>query len=112
MIGRKADTIVSGGENISPAEIEAVLEAHPDVLEAGVVGLADPGWGEIVTAFVVARPGATLSADALREHCAGALAPYKLPKQVNLVSQPLPRTPSGKLLRRELGRIDTQAEAG
>ncbi len=68
--GRKADTIVSGGENVAPNEVEAVLEAHPDVLEAAVVGLADEQWGEAVTAIVVAREGATLDREALRAHCA------------------------------------------
>ena len=58
--GRKADTIVSGGENVAPAEVEAVLEAHPDVLEAAVLGRADERWGEAVTAIVVTRPGAVL----------------------------------------------------
>jgi o-succinylbenzoate---CoA ligase len=100
--GRKADTIVSGGENIAPAEVEAVLEAHPDVLEAAVHGRADPEWGEAVTAVVIARPGVLLDEQALREHCGRELAPYKVPKRIVLSSEPLPRTPSGKLLRREL----------
>jgi O-succinylbenzoic acid--CoA ligase len=100
--GRKADTIVSGGENVAPAEVEAVLEAHPDVLEAAVVGRPDARWGEAVTAIVLARPGRTLDGEALRAHCARRLAPYKVPKQVVLTVEPLPRTPSGKLLRREL----------
>src|SRR5207302_1797015 len=55
--GRQADTIISGGENVAPAEVEAVLEAHPDVLEAAVVGRSHPGWGESVTAIVVPRAG-------------------------------------------------------
>jgi O-succinylbenzoic acid--CoA ligase len=100
--GRVSDTIVSGGENVAPAEVEAVLEAHPQVLEAAVLGRADPQWGEAVSAIVVAREGAELDADELRAHCAVALAPYKVPKQVSLSSSPLPRTRSGKLLRREL----------
>ncbi|HEY3960037.1 MAG TPA: AMP-binding protein [Solirubrobacteraceae bacterium] len=100
--GRKADTIVSGGENVAPAEVEAVLEAHPDVLEAAVLGRPDEHWGEAVTAIVLARPGRTLDGEALRAHCAGLLAPYKVPKHVVLTGEPLPRTPSGKLLRREL----------
>jgi O-succinylbenzoic acid--CoA ligase len=100
--GRVADTIVSGGENVAPAEVEAVLEAHPQVLEAAVLGRADPRWGEAVSAIVVAREGAELDAEELRAHCAVALAPYKVPKQVSLSSSPLPRTRSGKLLRREL----------
>jgi o-succinylbenzoate---CoA ligase len=101
--GRKADTIVSGGENVAPAEVEAVLEAHPDVLEAAVLGRADERWGEAVTAIVVTRPGRVLEAEALRAHCARGLAAHKVPKQVSFVDQPLPRTRSGKLLRKELG---------
>jgi o-succinylbenzoate---CoA ligase len=100
--GRKSDTIVSGGENVAPAQVEAVLQAHPDVREAAVLGRADPRWGEAVTAIVVARPGSDPHPDALREHCARALAPYKVPKRFVITSDPLPRTPSGKLLRREL----------
>jgi O-succinylbenzoic acid--CoA ligase len=100
--GRKADTIVSGGENVAPAEVEAVLEAHPQVLEAAVLGRLDPRWGEAVTAIVVTRAGELLDVEQLRAHCAGALAPYKVPKQFVPVTEPLPRTRSGKLLRREL----------
>ncbi len=100
--GRKADTIVSGGENVAPVEVEAVLEAHPQVLEAAVLGRSDPQWGEAVTAIVVARVGAAPEPEELRAHCARALAPYKVPKRVVLSSEPLPRTRSGKLLRREL----------
>jgi O-succinylbenzoic acid--CoA ligase len=100
--GRKADTIVSGGENVAPAEVEAVLEAHPHVLEAAVLGRSDEQWGEAVTAIVIARPGETLEIEQLRKHCARALAPFKVPKQFVLAAEPLPRTRSGKLLRREL----------
>jgi O-succinylbenzoic acid--CoA ligase len=100
--GRKADTIVSGGENVAPSEVEAVLEAHLDVLEAAVVARPDEQWGEAVTAIVVARPGSTPDSETLRAHCVTSLAPYKVPKRVELRSEPLPRTRSGKLLRREL----------
>jgi O-succinylbenzoic acid--CoA ligase len=100
--GRAADTIISGGENVAPSEIEAVLEAHPAVLEAAVIGRPDPQWGEAITAIVIARPGAELREEPLREHCAASLAPYKVPKQIVLGHKPLPRTRSGKLLRREL----------
>jgi O-succinylbenzoic acid--CoA ligase len=100
--GRSADTIVSGGENVAPAEVEAVLEAHPHVLEAAVLGREDPRWGEAVTAIVVARAGAELDVEELRAHCAGSLAPYKVPKRIVAAREPLPRTRSGKLLRREL----------
>jgi o-succinylbenzoate---CoA ligase len=100
--GRKADTIISGGENVAPAEIEAVLETHPDVLEAAVLARADPRWGEAVTALVLKRPGSAARPEVLRAHCAARLAPYKVPKRIELVAEPLPRTRSGKLLRREL----------
>ncbi len=102
VIGRKADTIVSGGENVAPAEVEAVLEAHEGVLEAAVLGRADEEWGEAVTALVVAREGASLEVEDLRRHCVATLARYKVPKQFVFCSEPLPRTRSGKLLRREL----------
>jgi o-succinylbenzoate---CoA ligase len=100
--GRKADTIVSGGENVAPSEVEAVLEAHPGVLEAAVSGRPHEKWGEAVTAWVLARPGAELDAGELAEHCKRSLAPYKVPKDFVLLDRPLPRTRSGKLLRREL----------
>jgi o-succinylbenzoate---CoA ligase len=99
VIGRKADTIISGGENVAPAEVEAVLEAHPDVVEAAVHGRADPQWGEAVVATVVAD--ADLDADELRAWCFARLAPYKVPKEIAF-TRSLPRTGSGKLLRREL----------
>jgi O-succinylbenzoic acid--CoA ligase len=106
--GRKADTIVSGGENVAPSEVEAVLESHPDVLEAAVVGRPDERWGEAVTAIVVVRAGRTPDAAALRAHCAAALSPYKVPKRVVLSDHSLPRTRSGKLLRRELRLSDAR----
>jgi o-succinylbenzoate---CoA ligase len=100
--GRVADTIVSGGENVAPAEVEAVLESHPDVLEAAVLGRPDPTWGEAVSAIVVPRPGTAVEAASLRAYCAERLARYKVPKHLDIVTTPLPRTHSGKLLRRSL----------
>jgi o-succinylbenzoate---CoA ligase len=100
--GRKADTIVSGGENVAPSEVEAVLESCPGVLEAAVLGRPDEQWGEAVSAIVVIAAEATLSERVVREHCAARLAPFKVPKHVTFASEPLPRTASGKLLRREL----------
>jgi len=108
--GRKADTIVSGGENVAPAEVEAVLEEHPEVLEAAVLGRADERWGEAVTAIVVTRPGTVLEVEALRAHCARGLAAHKVPKQVSFAHQPLPRTRSGKLLRKELQTVAGEVE--
>jgi O-succinylbenzoic acid--CoA ligase len=100
--GRKADTIISGGENVAPSEVEAVLEAHPAVLEAAVVGVPDERWGEAVVAIVVAREGQATDGEQIRAHCGAVLAPYKVPKRIELRAEPLPRTRSGKLLRREL----------
>ena len=96
--GRKADTIVTGGENVAPAEVEAVLAGHPAVAEAAVHARADARWGEAVVATVVLRAGADASADELRAHAAARLAPYKVPKAVAFTDA-LPRTASGKLRR-------------
>jgi O-succinylbenzoic acid--CoA ligase len=101
IVGRKADTIVSGGENIAPVEVEAVLLEHPAVADAAVHARADPEWGEAVVATVVLRDGARASCDELRRHCAARLAAFKVPKRV-VFAEVLPRTPSGKLLRRQL----------
>ena len=101
VIGRKSDTIVSGGENVAPAEVEAVLEEHPQVAEAGVFGRNHPLWGESVTARIVPRGDIAPTAAELRAHCSERLAGYKVPKAFELAKR-LPRTASGKLLRREL----------
>lgn len=100
--GRSSETIVSGGENVAPAEVEAVLEEHPDVQEAAVLGRSHPEWGEAVTAIVLPRAGSTPDLRQLRAHCARSLASYKIPKQLELTDRPLPRTRSGKLMRRQL----------
>jgi o-succinylbenzoate---CoA ligase len=99
VIGRKSDTIVTGGENVAPAEVEAALLAHPAVADAGVFGRPDPEWGEAVTASVVLRGPA--DPKELCEWVADRLARFKVPKSVE-VAQTLPRNASGKLLRREL----------
>lgn len=101
LIGRAADTIISGGENVAPAEVEAVLEAHPAVAEAGVRGRDDAEWGEAVVAVVVLRDGHAATEAELRAHAAASLARYKVPKVV-LFAEALPRTASGKLRRRAL----------
>ncbi|HET6449116.1 MAG TPA: AMP-binding protein [Conexibacter sp.] len=101
--GRKADTIVSGGENVAPTEVEAALLTHPAVADAGVHGRADPQWGEAVVATVVLHDGAETEAEELRAHVASQLARFKVPKEVAFAAR-LPRTASGKLLRRELSR--------
>ena len=101
IVGRKADTIVTGGENVAPAEVEGVLAAHPAVAEAGVFGRPHPAWGEAVVAAVVVRPGMHVSAAELQRHCAARLAGFKVPKEVAFVAA-LPRTGSGKLRRAAL----------
>ena len=98
---RLGDMIVTGGENVLPTEVEEVLRSHPEVADVAVVGRPDAEWQEAVTAVVVLRDGASVSADELRTHCDGALAGYKVPKRVEFVSE-LPRTESGKLMRKEL----------
>ncbi len=99
--GRKADTIVTGGENVAPTEVEEVLLEHPAVADAGVFARPDAEWGEAIVAVVVLRPGADADADALRAHCATRLARFKVPKVLEFTDA-LPRTASGKLLRRVL----------
>jgi O-succinylbenzoic acid--CoA ligase len=99
--GRKGDVIVSGGENVAPAEVEAVLTEHPDVSEAAVFARPHPLWGEAVTALVVPRDGARPAQASLRAHCLERLAAFKVPKAFELVTE-LPRTESGKVRRAAL----------
>jgi O-succinylbenzoic acid--CoA ligase len=97
--GRKRELVITGGENVAPAEVEAVLLEHPAVVEAVVFGRPDPEWGEALTAQVALRAPAT--AAELKAFCAQRLPRFKVPKAVEVVER-LPRTASGKLLRREL----------
>jgi len=101
IVGRKSDTIVSGGENVAPAEVEAVLLEHPSVADAGVFGREDSEWGEAVVATVVLRDGVSATAQDLQAFAGERLARFKVPKQIGFALE-LPRTVSGKLLRREL----------
>jgi len=100
--GRTADTIVSGGENVVPVEVESVLLEHPAVADAAVFGRPDPEWGEAVVARIVLGDRTSATPEQLRRHCAQRLAPFKVPKRFELVAE-LPRGVTGKLLRRELG---------
>ncbi|HLF76058.1 MAG TPA: o-succinylbenzoate--CoA ligase [Dehalococcoidia bacterium] len=102
VLDRRDDLIVSGGENVYPAEIEAALLAHEAVLEAGVYGAPDEGWGRVPVAVVVLRTGAVVSSEELMAFCRTRLAAYKAPKRVEFTDA-LPRNAAGKLLRRELG---------
>ncbi len=98
---RIKDMVVSGGENIYPAEVENVLLAHPTVVDAAVIGVPDEKWGETVKAIVVLSPDAELDEDAIIAHCRESLAHYKCPTSVD-TTDVLPRNPSGKILKREL----------
>jgi fatty-acyl-CoA synthase len=108
---RKKDMIVSGGENVASSEVERVLYEHEAVLEAAVVGMPDARWGEVPRAFVVLKPDkeADVTPDALIAHCRARLAGFKTPKQVVFMDT-LPRTPSGKVLKRELRAVNGNAE--
>ena len=99
MVDRRSDLIVSGGENIYPAEIEKVLLAHPAVREAGVCGAPSKEWGEVPAAFVVLNTSVEI--DELMTYCRKHIASYKVPKLMEIVES-LPRNASNKLLRREL----------
>jgi len=103
LIGRQKDMIISGGENIYPAEIEKVLHGHPAVAEVAVVGRPDPRWGEVPVAFVVPRVGASVSVEDLIAYCASRLARFKTPREY-LLRPELPRNAAGKLLKGELQR--------
>ena len=102
VLDRRVDLLVSGGENVVPAEVEAAIEAHPAIAEAGVVGRPDPTWGAVPVAAVVLRSGVPAPSSAeLRAFCRARLAPYKVPALFVVVAA-LPRTASGKLRRTEL----------
>jgi 2-furoate---CoA ligase len=106
--GRVDDMIITGGENVSPVEIESCLSLHPAVSEVAVVGLADERWGKIVTAFI--KRAAAVSSEALDQHCrASGLANFKRPRRYVFV-EAIPKSPVGKLLRRKLvaGEYDTE----
>jgi fatty-acyl-CoA synthase len=98
---RKKDMIVSGGENVASSEVERVLYEHDAVLEAAVVAMPDPKWGEVPRAFIVVKPGQDVEAAALLAHCRARLAGFKTPKEIVFLDG-LPRTPSGKVLKRRL----------
>ncbi len=101
LVDRKKDMIVASGYKVWPREVEDVLYAHPAVREAAVVGLPDAYRGETVAAFVALRPGQEATADELAAHCRERLAAYKAPRSIELRAE-LPKTTSGKILRREL----------
>lgn len=99
--GRRTETIISGGENVMPAEVEAVLRRHPAIADAAVLGRPDPEWQEAVTALIVLANAERPSEEELRAHCAASLAPFKVPKRFEFADA-LPRTAAGKLQRHRL----------
>jgi fatty-acyl-CoA synthase len=101
IVGRSKDMIIRGGENVYPREIEEFLYTHPDVADVQVVGVPDERYGEEVAAFVIAREGAELDTDAVRDFCAGRIAHYKVPRYVICVSE-FPMTISGKVQKFKL----------
>ena len=102
IMDRLKDMIVTGGENVYSGEVEAVIYQHPAVLEAAVYGIPDQKWGELVTASVVVKPGMTLTADDLIAYCRQSLASYKIPRRVEISETDLPKSGSGKILKRVL----------
>jgi acyl-CoA synthetase (AMP-forming)/AMP-acid ligase II len=102
ILDRLKDMIVTGGENVYSGEVEAVIYQHPAVLEAAVFGIPDPKWGELVAACVVLKPGKALSGDELIDHCRASLANYKVPRRVEFSETELPKSETGKILKRVL----------
>jgi long-chain acyl-CoA synthetase len=102
IVDRKKDMIITGGENVYSTEVENALYQHPAVLEAAVLGIPDERWGEVVLALVVLKPGMMATPEALTTHCRSVIAHYKCPRQVELRTEPLPKSGSGKILKAEL----------
>jgi fatty-acyl-CoA synthase len=107
---RIKDMVISGGENIYPAEVESVFYDHPDIAEVAVIGAPDARWGERVVAVVAPRPGKTITLEALHAFAEGKLARYKLPKELRLV-EALPRNPTGKILKARLREQNSKEAA-
>jgi len=101
IVDRKKDLIVAGGYNVYPKEIDEVLFDHPKILEACAIGIPDPYRGETVKAFIVVKPGETLTEEEITRHCRERLAAYKVPKAIAFLDS-LPKSAVGKILRREL----------
>ena len=102
LLDRIKDMIVTGGENVYCGEVEAVIYRHPSVREAAVFGIPDPQWGELVTTCVALKPGTTVSANELIAHCRRSLAAYKIPRRIEFSASELPKSGSGKILKRAL----------
>jgi long-chain acyl-CoA synthetase len=101
IVDRKKDMIITGGYNVYPSDVEAVLFEHPKILEAAVVGLPDERRGEVVKAYVVLKEGQTATDEEIITFCRERMAAYKAPRQIEFRSE-LPKSIIGKVLRREL----------
>jgi long-chain acyl-CoA synthetase len=104
--GRAKDMLISGGVNVYPSEIEAVLVSHPEIAEAAVVGAPDDEWGEVPVAFVLPRDGATVDVAAVEDHCTRSLARLKVPRRY-IVVEDFPRTDTGKVRKQELKELSS-----
>jgi long-chain acyl-CoA synthetase len=102
VVDRLKDMVIRGGENVYCVEVEAVLHDHPEVADAAVLGVPHPVLGEEVAAVVQLLPGATVTVDGLRAHVGRTLAAFKVPAHVLFQDEPMPRNPTGKILKREL----------
>jgi fatty-acyl-CoA synthase len=102
IVDRLKDIIISGGENISSIEVERAIAAHPAVFECAVVSAPDPQWGEVPVAFIVTKPGEHLDEKALCEFLSGRIARFKMPRRFQFFDTPLPKTGTGKILKRDL----------
>ena len=102
VLDRMKDMIVTGGENVYSGEVEAVIYTHPAVRETAVFGIPDPKWGELVMAYVVLKPGSTLTSSELTAYCRQTLAKYKVPHRIEFSETELPKSGSGKVLKRAL----------
>ena len=103
--GRDDEMIVSGGENVFPAEVEDLISGHPDVVEATAIGVEDKEWGQRLRAFVVKKEDASLDEDTVKHYVRDHLARYKVPREVIFLDV-LPRNPTGKILKRELREME------
>jgi acyl-CoA synthetase (AMP-forming)/AMP-acid ligase II len=100
-VDRKKDMIISGGENVYSTEVEQVLYKHPAILEAAVIGIPHPSWGETVAAVIVLKPGKQINHEELQQFCRKELAGFKIPRVIYEHEQ-LPRNASGKVLKYQL----------
>jgi fatty-acyl-CoA synthase len=109
--GRDDEMIVSGGENVFPAEVEDLISGHPEVVEATAIGVEDKQWGHRLRAFVVKADGASIGEEDIKSYVKEHLARYKVPREVVFLDE-LPRNPTGKILKRELREMDVDGSGG